>query len=108
MNPVNSQPNSTAKPKSLSMKNGAIVFDGEGWEKYDMIESGGLIEQFARFHLTQEKLKQDSIVAQKMIEAATVISVAAAIAALLGFGMFLMATQPAQYQGSNPTLHKAV
>jgi hypothetical protein len=103
MNPVNS------KPKSLSMKNGAIVFDGEGWEKYDMIESGGLIEQFARFHLTQEKLKQDSIVAQKMIEAATVISVAAAIAALLGFGMFLMATsQPAQYQGSNPTSHKAV
>ena len=92
---------STTTAKSLAIRDGAVVLQGEGWDSDGMYSSEPLMRSFFQFHLTQEKMRQDSIVMQKMIEAGTVVACVAAVAFALSFGMSLVAKSnqtPAYYQ----------
>jgi hypothetical protein len=93
--------NTAGPAKSLAMRQGAVVFEGEGWKEFEMESAAPMLTSFFQFHLTQEKLRQDSIVMQKIIDAGTVVACVAAVAFALSFGMSLVAKSnqtPAYYQ----------
>jgi hypothetical protein len=94
--------------RAIGINGPSLSLRGDKWSEFEV---DAAVTSFFQYQLTQEKLRQDSLLTQKKIEAATVALVVGAVVGLLAFGMTLVSNQnkPSQYNhGSISALHKAV